>query len=268
MTYADADFQWWDLEESDLDAHLYNIIAPIQLGKRDYENSWEVFTRENPGGAYAWQVSSRYRQLEDAIVALRVIQKLLASPRIPVPTRRGDINRDEWIRMSIDLFLFRFAGIRDHCLHLVNELFELGMKPFDVRMSKVLKAPQLLDTAVPDALRGVAAIAPDHREERNRRAHEGFQRNYVEDTEALFLKMHAMDEDSDGTFAKRYMVRRSNGEHKVYDLSETFEKAALKLDQEFIPRAEQIVAATKLLVAELAEPFVQRYRAKPTLENG
>lgn len=143
MTYASEDFEWWDLEECDLGAHLYNILAPIQLGECDYDNSWEVFERENPSGAFAWRVGSRYRQLEDAIVALRPIQKLLASPSLPIASRRGTINRDEWIRMSIDLFLFRSAGIRDHCLHLTNEVFDLGLKPINVRMSTIAKAGAL-----------------------------------------------------------------------------------------------------------------------------
>jgi hypothetical protein len=221
MPYDAGDFRWWDLEEPDLAAHLYNILAPIQLGDRNYNNSWDQFQRENPVGAYAWLVGTRYKWLEEAIVVLRPVQKLLANPDLAVRTDRGDINRDEWLRMTVDLFLFRFAGIRDHCLHLVNELYEFILPPLEVRMSKVIKGIPDRDAGVRDALTAISKVAVDHRDERNRHAHEGTQRELAEEPRFKSLAMN--EERGDPKSGTARVSSRETGEH-TYDVRDRFAK--------------------------------------------
>ena len=117
MSHAKGDYHWWDLDGSELAGILYAASAPIQLGDDDYNNDWDEFQRRNPAGAYAWSVGSQHEVFDQAIIGLRPVQKLVRVRRLPIATTRGNITREEWLRATIDLFLFRLGGIRDHCLH-------------------------------------------------------------------------------------------------------------------------------------------------------
>jgi len=152
------------------------------------------------------------------------------------------------------VFLFRAAGIRDHCLHLVNDVYELGLRPFDVRVSKVVKALPREQEEVRDAVMQMASCASSHRDERNRRAHEGTQREVI--AEPIF-QLLAMEEERDDPTSGRSRVT-SSGAERVYDVREVVLEAARKLEDEFLPAAEQLVTATTDLVEALAGPFLER----------
>lgn len=120
----DATFECWDIDGDDVGAALYAVLAPIQLGGTDY-TSWERFREDHLGGAYAWLVGGEHRALNGALVSLRTIQKMLTLEPFPIRTRIGDnIGREEWLRLTIDVGLFRFASIRDQACELVATPYE------------------------------------------------------------------------------------------------------------------------------------------------
>ena len=77
MSHGKGDYHWWDLDGTELAGLLYNTLMPIQLGADDYGNDWGEFQRRNPAGAYAWQVGSQHEVLDQAIIALRPVQKFV-----------------------------------------------------------------------------------------------------------------------------------------------------------------------------------------------
>ena len=79
------EYQWWGLSECELDAMLYNILAPFVLTDHTYED-WNDFKRKDPHLAYAWIVETRFRNIEESIIALRPILQMLGVKSFPIPS--------------------------------------------------------------------------------------------------------------------------------------------------------------------------------------
>ncbi|MDX2087891.1 MAG: hypothetical protein SFX73_08575 [Kofleriaceae bacterium] len=252
---------------------LYGILAPIQLGQDDYNNDWNEFQRRNPAGAYAWSVGARHDNLEQSIIALRPVQKFVRVRRFPISTTRGNITREEWLRATIDLFLFRIAGIRDHCLHLVAEVFELGLPPLEVKTKKILSCPEIKAPPLQELIEHVSSVANNLRGERNRRAHEGVQRQL---TEEPFFKVLSLMESRSVRGSK---LRSANkGRVRVpkdgsipfqdvrtsdeYDLRAVYVALATRLEKEFVPAGDEMVDAVRSLTDALCEPLCDRLERK------
>jgi hypothetical protein len=71
-----------------------------------------------------------------------------------------------------------------------------------------------------------------------------------------------MAENPDGTLDEKVILRRAGEEDRVYDLVNEFERISARLESEFLPRARQLVSATRDLVVALEAPFLSRYSAK------
>jgi hypothetical protein len=269
MSHAKGDYHWWDLDGTELAGILFGVLAPIQLGEDNYNNDWDEFQRRNPAGAYAWSVGSRHDVLDQAIIGLRPVQKFVRVRRLPIATIRGNITREEWLRATIDLFLFRLGGIRDHCLHLVSEIFELRLSPLEVKPRKILGAAGIKGTELEGLIRRVASIGPDLRTERNKRAHEGLQRHL---TQEPFFKLLSLFEET----GKRRPKKKARGRipkdgsipfqnvksSEEYDLPAVYRALANKLEMEFVPLGDEIVETVRALTDELCDPFLERFERK------
>ena len=269
MSHAKGDYHWWDLDGSELAGILYAALAPIQLGDDDYNNDWDEFQRRNPAGAYAWSVGSQHEVLDQAIIGLRPVQKFVRVRRLPIATTRGNITREEWLRATIDLFLFRLGGIRDHCLHLVSEIFELHLSPIEVKPKRILGAPGINGTGLEGLVGRVTAIGPDLRTERNKRAHEGLQRHL---TQEPFFKLLSLFEETGRKRPKKKVRERVPKDGSIpfqnvksseeYDLPAVYRALANKLETEFVPLGDEIVEAVRALTDGLCDPFWERLERK------
>jgi hypothetical protein len=270
MSHAKGDYHWWDLDGTELAGLLYNTLMPIQLGGDDYGSDWDEFQRRNPAGAYAWQVGAQHEVLEQAIIALRPVQKFVRLRRLPIATARGNITREEWLRATVDLFLFRMSGIRDHCLHLVSLVFELGLPPLEVKLHKILNAVDIKGTELGGLIKTVASIGSDLRGERNKRAHEGIQRALTE--EPFFKVLSLFEEVGSKRKTKPKGGRRIPKDGSIpfqnlttsegYDLRTVYLALASKLEKEFVPLGDKMVQATKDLTDGLCDPFWKRLKRK------
>jgi hypothetical protein len=260
MSHAKGDYHWWDLDGTELAGLLYNTLAPIQIGDDDYCNDWNEFQRRNPAGAYAWQVGSQHEVLDQAIMSLRPVQKFVRVRRLPVATTRGNITREEWLRATIDLFLFRMSGIRDHCLHLLSDVFELGLPALEVKLRKILNAPGIKGTELQGLIECVASIGSDLRGERNKRAHEGLQRPLTEEPFFKYLSLFEQAGSRQKKTAKgRGRVPKDGSipfqdvkSSDDYDLPTVYLALAAKLENEFVPLGDQMVQAVPPCVREVA----------------
>jgi hypothetical protein len=272
MSHGGRDYHWWDLDGTELAGVLHSVLMPIQLGADDYGNDWDEFQRLNPAGAYAWQVGSQHEVLDQAIIALRPVQKFVRVRRLPIATSRGNITREEWLRATIDLFLFRMSGIRDHCLHLVSVVFELGFAPLDVKSNKILNAVGIKGTELGKLIQRVASIGSSLRGERNKRAHEGIQRVLTKDP--FFTYLSLFEQVSSKRKMKPKVRRQIPKDGSIpfqnvtnsddYDLPSVYLALASKLENEFLPLGDQMVQAVKDLTGGLCNPFCDRLDAKPS----
>lgn len=273
MSHAKGDYHWWDLNGTEMAGILYGTLVPIQLGEDDYNNDWSEFQRRNPAGAYAWSVGSRHELLDQAIIALRPVQKFVRVRRLPISTTRGNITREEWLRATIDLFLFRMTGIRDHCLHLVSEVFELQLPPLEVKTKTILSSPEVKGTPLKGLIEHVASVGADLRGERNKRAHEGIQRQLTEEPFFNVLSLFESRPVAKSAFkakSKRRVTPPKDGSvpfqgartSEEYDLRAVYVALATQLEKEFVPLGDEMVDAVRSLTDALCEPLYERLDRK------
>lgn len=260
---TNSDFEWWDIDGDDLGGALYAVISPIQLGDRDY-TSWDEFRAELPGCAYAWLVATEHRALDDALISLRIVQKLFSIETLPLKTRvGGSIGREEWLRLSIDVGLFRFASIRDQAQNLVAVLYELDLPSRNRSLDKIRRQGVPRETV--DLLESIGSVGRDLRIERNARAHDGRQRPLGHDP---FFKIFSIDEASRGELATQPKIETMGWaedelvtlEHgSDYDFIADYEELVEGLADDFLPECRVLATRVRELVDLLATEFEERY---------
>lgn len=98
-----VEFGYWSVSESNLDVHLYNILAPIDLGF-DEQITWNEFEKKYPHTAYAWKVRDKFIPLMNVFEDIQMIQKLVTVSQFPIKCAYKGITRYEWLRVTLDLF--------------------------------------------------------------------------------------------------------------------------------------------------------------------
>ncbi|MDQ3172757.1 MAG: hypothetical protein M3Q91_03475 [Acidobacteriota bacterium] len=244
------DYPWWDLDGCELASVLYNILAPFQLSDHTYQD-WDDFVRKDPDFAYAWSVGLRLNVLEEAIIALRPIVQMLGVTEFPIPSNVRAIDRYVWLSAMIDLALFRISVIRDCCFVLVNEVFELGINPRELSFRRLKAEGTLLRAPVLDCLSTIGSIGKDLRAERNKRAHEGIQRSFGEDShDTLIFKVAAMTEEM-GT-----------GTVQDFDLEHEYSNQVSLLYDTYVKDAETLRDGVLQLQELLVDSFSDRFEQK------
>jgi hypothetical protein len=241
------DYPWWDLDGCELAGALYRILTPFQLSDHTYHDR-DDFVRKDPDFAYAWSVGGRLNVLEEAIIALRPIVQMLGATEFPIPSDVRPIDRYVWLSATIDLALFRISAIRDCCYVLVNEVFELGINPRELSLRRLKEEQVLKGTPILEALLAVGSIGKDLRAERNKRAHEGIQRSFGEDSqETLIFKVAAMSEGKD------------SGMVQDFDLKREYAKQVSLLYETYVKNAEALREAVLHLQELLVDPFLDQF---------
>ncbi|SRR6266404_4152204 len=244
------DYPWWDLDGCELAGVLYGILMPFQLSDHTYHDR-DDFVRKDPDFAYAWSVGCRLNVLEEAIIALRPIVQMLGVTEFPIPSKVRAIDRYVWLSATIDLALFRASAIRDCCYVLVNEVFELGINPRELSLRRLKKEGALLGEPVLDCLSTIGSIGKDLRAERNKRAHEGIQRLFGEDSQdTLMFKFAAMIEGKGRSGVQEFDLEQEYA-HQVSLLHDTYVKEAEAL-------RDSVLQLQELLV----DPFYDRFEEK------
>ncbi len=243
------EYPWWSLSECELDAAVYNILAPFSLSEPQYKD-WEDFENRAPELAYAWSVGARFNYLDESFIALRPIVQMLGVNSFPIHSEVRPITRYEWLRAIIDLALFRITAIRDCCFFLVSEVFEFQIKPIQMSISILRKQNELQGSQILDVLSEIASIGEAFRIERNERAHQGKQREFGESShDTLIFKVVAMSEGS-------------NTYVKGFDLLKEYNEQASVLYEKFVAEVEMLQKKVLLLQQELLEPFQIRFESK------
>jgi hypothetical protein len=239
-----------DLDGCELAGVLYNILTPFQLTDHTYHD-WDDFVRTDPDFAYAWSVGGRLNVLEEAIIALRPIVQMAGVTKFPIPSQVRDIVRYVWLSATIDLALFRVTAIRDCCFVLVNEVLELGINARELSLRRLKHEEVLKGTPVLEALTTIGSIAKDLRAERNKRAHEGIQMQFGEDShDTLIFKVAAMSEG------------KGSGTVQDFDLEQEYAKQVSLLYDTYVKDAEALRDAVLKLQELLVDPFVDRFERK------
>jgi hypothetical protein len=248
-------YPWWDLEGGELVGLLYNILAPFQLTDHTYQD-WNDFVRKDPDFAYAWTVGGRLHVLEDAIIALRPIVQMLGATDFPIPSKVRPIDRFVWLNATIDLALFRISAIRDCSFVLVNEVFELGINPRELSLRRLKKKETMGGSQVLETLSTISSMGKDLRTERNRRAHEGIQRPFGEDShDTLIFKVAAMTEEM------------GSGTVQDFNLEQEYANQVSLLHDTYIKDAEMLRDGVFQLQELLVEPFYDRFERKKELKE-
>jgi hypothetical protein len=220
-------YPWWDLEGCEL------------LGLLLYEG----------GEGYAGAVNQRFNNLEQSIIALRPIVQMLGVSSFPIPSAVRPIDRYVWLRAIIDLAFFRFSVIRDNCFFLVSEVFKLKLNPFQMSLGNLKKQKELYGTQVLNILEEISLIGKSFRVERNKRAHQGIQREIGNNEfDTLIFKVAAMTEEM------------GRGQVENYSLDGEYNKQVSLLHNVYVAEVEALLNKVRELQDCLVEPFSYRLK--------
>lgn len=221
-------YPWWDLEGCEL------------LGLLLYEGG---------DGGYAEAVNQRFTNLEQSIIALRPIVQMLGVSHFPVPSAVRPIDRYVWLRAIIDLAVFRFSVIRDCCYFLVSEVYELKINPFQMSLANLKKQKELNGSQILSILDEISLIGKSFRGERNKRAHQGVQREFGNNEfDTLIFKVAAMTEEM------------GVGQVEDYKLDEEYNKQVSLLYDRYVSEVEALLKKVWELQDCLVKPFEHRLR--------
>ncbi len=132
---------------------------------------------------------------------------------------------------------------------LVNEVFELGINPRELSLRCLQQEEVLKGTPVLEALLTIGSIGKDLRAERNKRAHEGIQRPFGEDSyDTLIFRVAAMSE--------------GKGSVQDFDLGQEYAKQVSLLYDAYLKDAEELREAVLQLQELLVDPFLERFEQK------
>lgn len=163
----DKTFHYWCIE-SDLDSYLYSIFMPLNLGEEKTINL-DLY----PELEYANEIHFRWKCLNEGLISLQVLQKMLRKTDFPIELGVGSINRLEWFRITSDLVLYRFNALRDYAYQLANSVLELELKPFNIKLNDFKRKIFATNPKVFSTLQAIESTGRQFREDRNLLAHEG-----------------------------------------------------------------------------------------------
>lgn len=238
----ETDYYWWDLEESNFKAVLYDSINTYFLHDHPYKD-WEEFSTADPHMAYAHLTYVRFDALEQQFVDLRVIPQMLGAKEVPLPSLVQDINRYDWLKSIVDLALFRFASLRDIAYHFVNEVLEINLPDHKLNIKQLGKALKDEYPEILEQLKIIDKTGVPLRQDRNERAHKGFCKLYTEDDQ--MFKSMAWSE------AQGVCITG-------YDLKATYEKSRDKIYSLVVKEVKEALHAC----VELVDLLYVHYRDK------
>ena len=134
---------------------------------------------------------------------------------------------------------------------MVNEVFELGINLRDLSLRRLKQEDVLKGTAVLEALMTIGSIGIDLRTERNKRAHEGIQRPFGENShDTLIFKVAAMSEG------------KGTGMVQDFDLEQEYAKQVSLLYDAYVKDAQALRDAVDKLQELLVDAFIDRFERK------
>ena len=147
-------------------------IFDLSVVQLNFE-SWDELA-SYPDCKYAFYCNMRISNLVRRVESLNMVGDLIwVDPDAWVEGKQF-IDRYSWLDVASDALLMRLISVHDCSLHLVNDVFELGLDPHRCTIKELKKngAPSVLV----DLLTAQRDDHRDLREERNSRIHQGWER--------------------------------------------------------------------------------------------
>jgi hypothetical protein len=132
-----------------------------------------------PDCKYAIDTNTWVSSLALRVESLNLAGKMLWPDTFPHSFQNLPITSYEWLTITTDVFLIRYASVLDCALLLINQVFRLGLRPRDCTFRNVRERqiPRELVNQLLTMLNDQEAL----RVERNERIHHGSERSFTDD---------------------------------------------------------------------------------------
>ncbi len=249
----------WSIEKTELVGEIYDRHTAVHFS--DYDSLSELESAW-PDGHYVWQTHERLEPLVNAFERLWLIPRMLRINNLPLQGRDDAfVSRAEWVRITLEVMLVRLASIRDLSALLVAAVYELGLAPPRVNVTRLLGRTEVNANAeLCSSLQRIAAAAPDERAERNRFIHEGIRRALG--PHQLFDTVSHME--ALGVAVNVEPLSGQDGETLAFDLATEHCRIVCEIERDFTATANELHAATEGLLEALHPEWLSRFQLKIT----
>lgn len=131
-----------------------------------------------PDCKYVIDVNAALSGLARRVESLNMVGEMLWPEHLPQNFKRFPMSRYQWLVVATDVFLIRYVSVVDCVLLLVNEVFELGLKPKQCNLKAFKRAVPI---RIYEILQALLEAQGQLRDERNRRVHHGSERHFTDD---------------------------------------------------------------------------------------
>jgi hypothetical protein len=247
------EYKYWSISECELDVYLYNILAPLDLGF-DENITWDEFKNTYPHWTYAWIVRNDFMRLLYNFQDIQAVQKMFRIDKFPINSNLCSINRYDFMRITLDLLLYRVSSVRDLLLHVVNSTYEYNLDSRNVNIRTIRKLCKFENNTIYNLLDNVNNIGAELRDERNLLAHQGITRDSFHERVAIMRHVALFEKEIN----KSVIIEGQEN----YDIKQIFEKEMKIIYEQFINTMDELNKAVINTLDILALEFINRYHIK------
>jgi hypothetical protein len=250
--------QEYYLEDEEFVNEVFGMAQPIHMWDGPHLRYKEL-RRDNPHRAYVVAIEHFVYRIVERCKSLSVIDRMLAFGEFPIQNAEVKVSRYEWLRVVLDVLLSRFTSIRDCAYLLVAEVYELGLDPRQVNLSRL--SSMIPDASVVDLLQKIGAAGRELRDERNVHLHRGGERDLSDGLDQIF-RMLAFYEPAWGPDIS---LERQDGARQTIerkDLSKLYTSAVEEIRSDFLKEADELMQLLKDLLSTLVPEYVRRWKDK------
>lgn len=198
---------------------------------------------------YAIDVNQAVSSLAQRVESMNLVGEMLWPEQLPEDFKKFPLSRYQWLIVATDVFLVRYISIVDCALLLVNEVYEIGLKPEVCTLSN-LKRKGIPQNIV-DILNALLDDQGSLRRERNRRVHHGAERSFTGDDQTFRL----------GSLFERWangMTGHDRFGRKV-NIERSFKEGLVGLQKEFNQSTRKLEKQLDRLYDDLRREFEDRF---------
>lgn len=222
---------------------LYDL-GIVSLNFETYEELCQFPDCKYAVDSLQWAENLAYR-----VESLNLAGDLLWPKPMPKSFKEMPVSRYQWLTIAADIFLMRYVSVVHCALLLVNQIYQLDIRPRSCTVQKVSKAA--ISAELADHIRYIFEQQESLRTERNSRIHHGFERAFTDDDRTF--KMASLFNDKLNGMVGADMYGRK------IDVDLSFREGLVRLQRDFNRHVREIEQQLDRLYDLLWDVFEERF---------
>ncbi len=232
---------------------VYDLFQPLHLHGVEFQST-------SLDKKYFLYVHHRLYSLNERLKSLTTMYSMLSYEAFTLNTDDGNISRQEWVHITLDIMLSRITSIRDCVYLLIDSIFELQLHPRKINRKSLTKNESIKEHEnLISLINSISNSGLILRNERDALFHRG-ERRVLGDNPEIYYIASAMESMGQLDFCTDH-----NG--KKIDLNKEHKNITNVINKEFTESIEELVGFIESLCVFLYPIFKSRF-IKSMEENG